>query len=198
MDAEYPPLAEPPPDAYSRVTNPERFRPLHAHALGLLARLRAAYEVAESEVFELLPGTMSPFEHARSPVTLTPAPGGAPLAVAFTDFPSLLVRAGRWYGTSFPICGCDACGGSAAEEVQRLDELVGHVVAGRFDEEVRIPLFGDARLSHAFGARAAHQGSRAAGWGSIPRGLARTLVGSGPRRLEWQPWPRRRPGTPTA
>jgi len=183
---------EPPPEAYSRVTDPERFRPVHGHALDLLARLEAAYDVTASAAFELLPGAMQPFAHARPPVTLTPAvPGAAPLSVAFTTFPSLLVRAGRWYGTSFPICACDACGGGAAEEVWRLDELVGNVVAGHFEEEVRLPIFGEARLSYAFGPRSPREGSRAAGWGAIPRELARTLVGGGIRRVEWQPWPRR-------
>jgi hypothetical protein len=162
------------------------------HTLDVLARLQAVYDVAARAAFELLPGAMQPFEHARPPVTLTPAePGAAPLAVAFTTFPSLLVRAGRWYRTSFPVCGCDACGGSAAEEACRLDELVGHVVAGCFAEEVRLPLVGGARLSYAFGSTAAPEGSRAAGWSAISRDLARTLVGGGARRVEWQPWPRR-------
>src|SRR4028118_543972 len=89
---------EPPPEAYFRVTNPERFRPLHGHALGLLARRQATHDVGASEAFELLPGLMHPFEHARPPVTLTPAaPGAAVIAVAFTAFPSLLVRYGRWH-----------------------------------------------------------------------------------------------------
>jgi hypothetical protein len=38
------------------------------------------------------------------------------LAVAFTKPPALLVRAGRSYGTAFPVCTCDACGADAAEE----------------------------------------------------------------------------------
>jgi len=38
------------------------------------------------------------------------------LAVAFTEPPALLVRAGRSYGTAFPVCTCDACGADAAEE----------------------------------------------------------------------------------
>jgi hypothetical protein len=35
----------PPDDAYGRVTNPERFAPVHAAADALVARLRSAYEV---------------------------------------------------------------------------------------------------------------------------------------------------------
>jgi len=185
---------EPPPEAYSRVTKPERFRPLHGHALDLLARLQSAYDVTASAAFEFLPGVMQPFEHARPPMTLTPVvPGAAPLSVAFTSFPSLLVRAGHWYGTSCPVCGCDACGGGAAEEVWRLDELVEHIVAGQFAEEVRLPIFGAARLSHRFGPRVVGEGSRAVAWGAISRDLARTLISGGARRVEWEPWPRRNP-----
>ena len=182
---------EPPPEAYSRVTNAERFRPVHGHALDVLARLQSAYDVTASATFDLLPGVMQPFEHARPPVTLTPAVPAAPLSVAFTAFPSLLVRAGRWYGTSFPACGCDACDGGASDEVWRFDELVGHVVAGHFREEIRLPLLGEARLSYAFGPRAGIDRAHAEGWGVIPRDRARTLVGRGPRRIAWQPWPRR-------
>jgi hypothetical protein len=35
----------PPPEAYSRVTNPERFRPLHDFALTLLAQLHGSFDV---------------------------------------------------------------------------------------------------------------------------------------------------------
>lgn len=35
----------PPPEACSRVTNPERFRPLHDFALTLLAQLHASFDV---------------------------------------------------------------------------------------------------------------------------------------------------------
>jgi hypothetical protein len=194
MTVEHKDWREPPPEAYSRATNPERLRPLHGYALDVLGRLQATYDVTASAAFELLPGGMQPFEHARPPVTLTPtAPAAAPLSVAFTTFPSLLVRAGRWYCTAFPVCGCDACGGSAEEEVWRLDELVGDVLAGHFREEVRLPMFGGARLSHAFGRRAARDGSHTAAWSAISRDLARTLVDGGARRVEWQPWPHRNP-----
>src|SRR5438105_1609369 len=106
---------EPSSETYGRVTNPERFRSLHGHALGLLARLQATYDVVWSEAFELLPGLTQPFEQARPPATLTPTlPGAAPIAVAFTAFPSLLVRYGRWHFAAFPSCGCDACNENAA------------------------------------------------------------------------------------
>jgi hypothetical protein len=182
---------EPAPEEYSRVTNPERFRPLHRHALDLLARLEAAYVVTRSEAFALLPGLMQPFEHARPPVTLTPAaPGAAPVAVAFAPFPGLVVRYGRWHLLQLPSCGCDACGEDAADQAERLDDVLGKVVAGLFAEELRIPLFGDARLHGRFGDGTPRDGI-GDGWTTIPRAVARQLAGSGPRRLQWRPWPRR-------
>lgn len=187
------PWREPAPEEYSRVTNPARFRPLHQHALELLARLEATYAVTRSDAFDLLPGIMEPFEHARPPVTLTPtAPGAAPVAVAFTPFPSLLVRYGRWHSRPFPLCGCDACNEGAADQAERLDDVVGKVVAGLFAEEVRIPPFGDARLHHRLGDTLLREGLDEEGWTTLPRAVARALAGPGPRRIEWQPWPRRR------
>ena len=39
----------PPPEAYSRVTDPERFRDLHDFAVGLLGRLEATFDVERLE-----------------------------------------------------------------------------------------------------------------------------------------------------
>jgi hypothetical protein len=184
---------EPAPEDYSRVTNPERFRPLHQHALDLLARLEVTYDVTRSDAFDLLPGIMQPFEYARPPVTLTPAAqGAAPVAILFTTFPSLVVRYGRWHAQPFPSCGCDACAEDAAGEAERLEEILGKVVAGRFSEELRIPFFGDARLSHAFSSGEPSAEWRGEGWTTLRRAVARALAGPGPRRVQWQPWPRRR------
>jgi hypothetical protein len=184
---------EPAPEEYSRVTNPERFRPLHQYALDLLARLETTYDVTRSDAFDLVTGIMQPFEYARPPVTLAPAArGAAPVAIAFTTFPSLVVRYGRWHSQPFPSCGCDACAEDAAGEAQRLEGILGKVAAGRFSEELRIPLFGDARLMHAFPS-----GGLSAEWSSeggttLPRAVARALAGGGPQRVQWQPWPLRR------
>src|SRR5688572_30500627 len=144
-------LDVPRPEAYSRVTDPERFQPLRTLALTIVDRLTGDYDVTRTESFASLPD-MRPFEHARPPVTLTPLlSGAAPIAIAFTTFPGLLVRYGRWLADSFPACGCDACGETAAREGERLEDLLREVVAGRFHEELRIPLFRDAKLRWAVG-----------------------------------------------
>jgi hypothetical protein len=153
-------------------------------------RLTAAYVVARTEAFALLPG-MQPFEHARAPVTLTPlAPESAPIAIAFTTFPSLLVRCGRWLADSFPSCGCDACGETAAREGERLEDLLAAVVAGHFREELTIPWFGAARLRWALGDMAIRAGHHGEGHRVLRRDEARALQAGGPRRVRWHPWPR--------
>lgn len=184
---------QPLPEAYSRVTNPERFRPLHAHALDLLARLQTTYDVVASERFAPRSGLLEPFEHARPPVTLTPVVSeAAPLAVAFTSFPSVIVHCGRWHVTGFPSCGCDACNENAADEAERLDDLAGKVVAGLFAEEIRIPrLFGDAWLYAWFGTGTPHQGTSWSNGATLQRRAARALTSSGPLRVKWRPWPHR-------
>jgi hypothetical protein len=180
------------PEAYSRVTNPERFQPLHDHALDLFAHLETTYHVRRSEAFELLPMIMQPFEHALPPITLTPAVmEAAPISIGFTTFPSVLIRCGRWYSQAFPSCGCDACAATATGEIDRLDDVVRKVVAGAFAEELRVPLFRDARLSYWLGVATSGDGSHGSGWSTLPRAWARALPGPRSRRIQWRPWPRR-------
>ena len=183
--------SSPSPEEYSRVTNADRFRPLHQHALDLLVRLQASYDVTQSDTFALVPGLMRPFAHARPPVTLTPAAAdAAPIAIAFTAFPGLVVRCGRWHSAPFPSYGCDACDETAAGEAERLEDLLGKVVAGLFVEEIRMPLLGDARLYGSFGDRTPSGALSAQGWITVSRDVARVLRGDGPRRIQWRPWPR--------
>jgi len=181
-----------PTDAYSRVTNPERFRALVLHALAVFEHLRAVYDVTELASFAPLPGLLAPFEHARPPITLVPTvPDAAPLGIAFTQFPGVIIRYGRWHAAPFPMCGCDACHETARDEAARLDILTRRVVAGQFTEELRTPrLFSDARLSHRLGCSDDGLGC-GEGWTTIPRTAARALRGGAPRVTRWQAWPRR-------
>ncbi len=183
---------EPPPlEAYTRVTNPERFLPLHTLALVLVDQLTADYDVERTQAFAL-PPDMRPFEHARPPVTLTPlASEAAPIAIGFTSFPGLLVRCGRWFADSFPSCGCDACGADAAGEAERLESLLSPVVAGNFREKLSIPWFRDAKLRWALGDGNMRAGYHGEGFRVVPRDQARALDSGGRRRVQWQPWPRR-------
>lgn len=184
------PSPKPDPAAYSRVTNPERFLSLHPSALALLDRLVLEYDVIRTEAFTLMPN-MTPFDQARPPVTLTPtAPEAASVAIAFSTFPSLVVRYGKWSAMAFPDCGCDACAATADREEERLGELVGDVVAGRFREQLHIPLFGRPRVRWSFGnmTRAGHLSG---GGHEMSREQSRMLDTGAPRQMQWQPWPRR-------
>ena len=50
----------PDPDAYSRVTNPERFLSLRTFALALLDRLNLEYDVIRTDAFTLMPNMGEP------------------------------------------------------------------------------------------------------------------------------------------
>jgi hypothetical protein len=184
------PGPEPDLESYSRVTNPERFLPLQTFALALLDRLAIEYDVIRTEAFMLMPN-MTPFDQPRPPVRLTPvASGAAAISIAFTNFPSLVVRYGNWSAMEFPNCGCDACAATAEREGEELEQLIGDVVTGRFREELRVPLFGRAGVRWSFGdiARAGHLSE---GGQSMSRDEARILDTGGPKRIHWQPWLRR-------
>ena len=180
---------EPPLEAYSRVTNPVRFLALHWVATDQLERLEAEYDVVRSAAFDL-PPEMEPFEQVRAPLRLTPVEStAAPISVAFTPFPSLLVRCGRWLVESFPSCGCDACAETAESESERLQLLLDDVVAGLFREKITIPLLGRATHEWRLG-----DGTpvRRSCWRVVARSSARKLVARGAREVQWQPWVKRR------
>ena len=107
----------------------------------------------------------------------------APLVVAFTDFPGLQLRFGRWHTPSHPVCGCDACDEQVDELLEQLHDDVDAVVHGRFTEELtRGP---GPVLRHTVTSGDGHSSSE----GHLDRARARTL--GPPGRHDWRPWPRR-------
>ncbi len=197
----------PPPDpAYSRVTNPERFRPLHTAMHEIISRLENDFEVERAEGYGLDQELESHPQRAgldlASPsVRLNPNnPDAAPIVVAFSTFPSLNVRFGRWYMEPFPDCGCDACataGESVERESERLNDMVDDVTSGRFREAIyrpRISFQGSAWRETRFWAPV---GSERSSTRSISRsridGVSAHRMSGGRRRLalDWKPWPRR-------
>jgi hypothetical protein len=178
----------PPPEAYSRVTNPERFRPLHDFALTLFAQLHASFDVDRIEGYgvdsELEVGDL-----ARRSVRLVPRDStAAPLAVTFTTFPGLRIRAGRWCTAAFPGCGCDACAETANDEMVRLAEMIDDVVAGRFREGIAMPPVGEGWQEWELWSPP----RRSSGRLQIDRERARAmLAGIEGSLIAWAPWPRR-------
>lgn len=176
---------EPLDDAYTRFTNPERFRPLHDWALEAVRRLHKEYEVVLDEG-EGMDARLERAPLARPTVRLTPLRDtGAPITIAFTAIPGIEVRAGRWFTEQFPSCHCDACDEQPEEEFEGFMELLEDVVAGRFREAVRRQSEGTGWSSHELWG-----GERRRSGGSLVSRSegARALGGEMELAVEWQPW----------
>ena len=176
----------PPDEAYGRVTDPGRFGPLHDAVLEILGRLEAEFDVERVEGYGLDEDLESKRGLVRPSVKLSPAdPEAAPITVAFTDFPGLFVRFGRWTEEPFPNCGCDACDETAESEIESLTERVDSLTANGLRETVQAPKvpFGHGSLEVEWGPP-----SYGRSWSRINRDLARRMSG-GRRRLEldWKP-----------
>ena len=178
--------SDPPPEAYGRVSDPERYRVLHQAASRLIQELVDDFDVLIHEAGALDPESAPGLEAERS-VKLEPvSTDAAPVMIALTPSPGVYVQFGRWEQRSYPSCGCDACDEDPVELVRLLRVEVRAVVAGNFREELRrglrarktMELWGD-------GWRSAH-------YGSVKRREMKRL--GQPGRHEWRPWPRRAPG----
>ena len=134
------PPDQPPDEAYGRVTNPERFEPLHSAILEMISKMEETFDVVRVEGYGLDEELEGKRDIVRPTVQLTPVNStAAPITVTFSDFPGLFVRFGRWVTEPFPSCGCDACDESAANEIERLTELVDIVTAGGFPRSYQMP-----------------------------------------------------------
>ena len=135
MDEQVPHSHNTPPP-YGRVTNAARFTMLHWIALDLLDQLQRDFAVERVEPYKR--DDLDRFARvplARPAVALVPQdPGCAPLVIACSSFPGLLVRAGGYYQRAFPGCGCDACDENPEEEADRFRRLVDAVTTGHFRE----------------------------------------------------------------
>ncbi len=181
----------PPPEAYSRVTSPERFGVLVDSAAALVAQLVNRFDVRR----ELPDG--GEVDVVRLDRLVPSDPTAAPLTVEVTRFPGVRLRAGHWWRSAYPSCGCDACDDDPDELIDDMRDDVAAVVGG-FTEELELApisgMLGRLRLS-ARGARAVlrHRfGARTQVSGVIPTGQLDELLMRAPaRRVSWAPWPRR-------
>ncbi len=177
----------PPDDAYSRVTGPERFRPLHDWTLELIREIQAEFEVECAEWH----GPDAELERvtlARPLLKLAP-PGDnrAPIIVAFTTFPALAVRFGRWRVDWFPSCGCDACDEVADVEFSRFRELVDCVLSGQFRESLYMTPHGHGWREHEFWSDSHHSKGKSR---VETDQIAEMLAGANSMAVAWLPWPR--------
>jgi len=178
----------PPPHAYGRVSNPERFAPLHDFARELLVSLQSAFDVEWVEGSDLESG-FDPGKLVAPSVRLLPRdPGAAPLLLSLSDFPGVHLRAGLWFADSYPACGCDACAETLEGEIARLRSTVECVTAGRLREAVELPLVGNARQNLELWSAEGSISRRR----RLSRAEARQLLKEAGRfAVEWRPWPPR-------
>jgi hypothetical protein len=168
----------PPLEAYSRVTDAERFGSLHRVAAELLDRLELEFEAERAEGYGLDPELEQGFKLARPSVSLVPRDAGAaPIVVAFSTFPGIVARFGRWCTAAFPTCGCDACDETAEGEIERLNSMIDNLTAE-----------GTPWQEWEFGSDSGRCAKS-----RLDPDRARQLVAAGDRSLyEWGPWPKRR------
>jgi hypothetical protein len=170
---------DPPPEAYGRVTDAERFAVLHEWVAELLDRLVGDYDVARTDDVGLDAGG-----EPTSTVTLTPSRSDAAvLRVAFTGFPGVAVQLGRWTEESYPHCGCDACDEQPDELLDELITTIEAVVMGGFSEELTS---GEERWLRTSVRTLRSRGTRA----ELIEPPQYEVYGA-PGRHIWQPWPRR-------
>ena len=123
----------PPPEAYSRFSDPERYRPLLAEVDRLVGELERTYDV---RVDRAATWPVEPHEALERVVRVEPARGAA-LVLAVGEPPRVLAWSGHWSGDGrFPACGCDACDETADDVVEHLRGWVASVVLGRSTERL--------------------------------------------------------------
>ena len=179
----------PPDEAYSRVTEPERFLPLVDWTLDLLAKLEAEYDVVRLDHFGLDP-ELERAAATKPTVRLTPRRDeSAPITASFIHYEhvGVYVRCGRFHTEPFPDCGCDACDEEAEDAFDAFRKLIEAVVAGQFREWFRLQLDGSGRVGRRFWS----DGYRRSGESRVEPGSVHRFAGGRTQVLEWAPWPRR-------
>lgn len=136
----------PPPEAYGRVTNPERFAPLHTVADGIVDELTSTHNVVaeqlrpsdahdgEGHIADLLR-----WDRTERAVRLDPGGAAAPLVIVWTNFPGITIVAGAHGRETFPACGCDACDDDVERLIEDLRDALATVAAGGYQEYVAYP-----------------------------------------------------------
>lgn len=172
------------PVEYSRVTDPGRYAVLHDAADKMLDDLAARYTVERRETREPLSPTGDPVRTVR---LIPHTPAAAPLAVAFTDFPGVVLRLGRWYEEPLPACGCDACGEQPDHLVTELVTQVDALVEGGLWERVRRGVKNSWSETRLIGP-----GFSAGRSAPLDAREARAARRDGfAAAVQWAPWPRR-------
>jgi hypothetical protein len=174
------------PGSVIRVTDPGRYHVLHEAAEDVLDQLTERYVVDRREAKEPLG---SGAETIRTVWLIPRNPAAGPLSIAFTDFPGVVLRLGRWFVEPLPDCGCDECEEDPAELVTDLRVRVAAHVEGGLWERVRRGLSSSWRETRLIGP--GFRSSRQAPVDAAEARAARREGFAAP--VQWAPWPRRAP-----
>ncbi len=178
----------PPPEAYGRVTNPDRFAVLHAAADALAVELAARFVLTTSTDADIPVDLVDRFADVLRTLRLDPAGHGAPVTFVFTAFPGLVVRYGRWYTDVLPACGCDACDDDPSDLVAQLTARLWSVAREGFHER-RDVRRGGIQDSFRFASDSSW------GWAPFDDHQGRRRVeAAGTGTVDWPPWPTRSEG----
>lgn len=129
--------ASPPEDAYSLVTNPQRFTPLHAVADALVEWLQNTFDVTIEEGPAVATDLLHlPDDFVRAIRVVPREPKMASLTFVLTPFPGVYLHAGLLHDFHFPTCGCDACDEDATSVAEELEWTVRTVVSGGYSERL--------------------------------------------------------------
>ena len=132
---------EPADEAYGRVSDAKRFERLWIDAGRVLEELVSRYEVYRQEGVDLDPDLVARLSagDVTQVVRLTPVTGnGGPLTFAWTAFPGILARFGRWTTEAFPDCGCDACDENVDHLADQLRRHAHALAMGEFTETLHL------------------------------------------------------------
>ena len=170
--------------ASPHATDTGRFAVLHDAAETMLDDLTGRYMVERRESKELL-GAGDALVRMVRLIPRTPAAG--PLAVAFTDFPGLMVRLGRWWAEVLPACGCADCEEDPSDLMGSLRKQVDALIEGGLWERVRRGVGGSWFESRLIGV-----GLSVRREGPLSSRDARDARRGGfAAPVQWAPWPRR-------
>ncbi|KFF58740.1 hypothetical protein JF66_16330 [Cryobacterium sp. MLB-32] len=125
----------PPQDTYSRVSNLQRFAPLHLVADALIEWLQTTFEVAVDQAPSAAADLLRlPKDVVRAVRVVPRDPTAAPLTFVLTPFPGVYLHAGVLHDFHLPVCGCDACDDDVLTLAEELEWTVRTVVSGGYSE----------------------------------------------------------------
>ncbi|WP_189080393.1 DUF6226 family protein [Mangrovihabitans endophyticus] len=134
-------------EQYSHATDPSRYAVLHDAADQLLDELTDRFMVERREAKK--PLAEGPL--VRTVRLIPRSPAAAPLSIAFTEFPSLMMRFGRWYDLSLPQCGCDACDEDPVELIGEMRTQIEALAEGGLWERVHRSVGGSVAQARLIG-----------------------------------------------